>query len=125
MKTLKVLAVDDEREFIQALAERLEMRDIRTELAFTGEEALRRIREEKFDVILLDMVLERSRGLDVLKAIRKIRPDQAVILLSGRGTEQDMRDGRREGAFDYLIKPIRLEALMEKIRQAAKIEEDS
>ncbi|MFH1887325.1 MAG: response regulator [Pseudomonadota bacterium] len=120
MKSLKVLAVDDEVEFLQALSERLEMRDIRTELATTGEEALRRVREEPFDVILLDMVLQRSRGMDILKAIKKIRPNQPVILLSGRGTDQDFREGKRQGAFDYLIKPIQLETLMEKIRQAAQ-----
>ncbi|MBW1989523.1 MAG: response regulator [Deltaproteobacteria bacterium] len=120
MESMTVLVVDDEEEFIQALAERLELRNIHTELATTGKEALKKVRERGYDTVLLDMVLQHSRGMDVLREIKRIRPDQPVILLSGRGTDEDYQDGKREGAFDYLIKPIHIETLIERIRQAAE-----
>jgi len=120
MGDLRVLVVDDELEFIKTLAERLELRDIRADFVTTGEEALALIREKEFDVVILDMVLQSSRGLDVLKEIKRIRPGLAVIFISGRGCERDFMECKQEGAFDYLIKPVQTEQLIKKMKQAVQ-----
>ena len=119
MSTLKVLVVDDEIEWVNTLAERLELRDISAEVVTSGKEALILVKENHYDVVILDMVLQRVRGLDVLKEIKKSKPDLAVILISGRGSEQDFKECKDEGAFDYLIKPVQIEHLIEKMKQAA------
>jgi len=119
MGKLRVLLVDDEEEFAQTLAERLKLRGYDAEAASQAEEALGLIDEAEWDVVVLDMVLETQSGLEVLRRIKAVRPELPVILLSGRGSDQDFREGERMGAFDYLIKPVRIEQLVEKIDQAA------
>ncbi len=118
MDNLRVLLIDDEEEFAQTLAERLKLRGFRAEAASQVEEALGMIEEAEWDVVVLDMVLDTQSGLEVLKRIKTIRPELPVILLSGRGSEQDFREGERMGAFDYLIKPVKIEEMIEKIKQA-------
>ena len=89
MKRLRVLVVDDELEFINTLAERLELRNMKADFVTTGKEAIELVKQKEFDVVILDMVLQRTRGKDVLRAMKKIRPDLAVILVSGRRCEED------------------------------------
>ena len=120
MKELKVLVVDDEIEFAKTMAERMALRSIHAEVATEGKEALDLIKEKDFDVVVLDLVLQQSRGLEVLKEIKSVRPELAVILLSGRGSDYDVQEGKRIGAFDYLIKPVQIEDLIEKMKQAIR-----
>ena len=119
MDKLRVLLIDDEEEFAQTLAERLNLRGFQAAAASQAEEALGMIEEAEWDIVVLDMVLETQSGLEVLRRIKTIRAELPVILLSGRGSDHDFREGERMGAFDYLIKPVRIEELVEKIKQAA------
>ena len=94
MKGLEVLLVDDEIEFITTLSERLMLRGIQTSMATDGESALRRIEKDPPDVVIMDLLMPGINGLELLKQIGSRNPDVSVILLSGRGNEEDCQEGK-------------------------------
>ena len=118
MEKIKVLLVDDEEEFVYTLAERLNLRNIATLVATNGEEAIRMIESETPPVVVLDVMMPGIGGLDVLKQIKRDSPPTQVILLTGRGSTKDGSKGKRMGAFDYLVKPVRIEEMVKKITEA-------
>ena len=120
MSKLRVLLVDDEEDFVTTLAERLTLRGIDTDVAFTGEGALARVGEKTPDVMILDLMMPGLSGLDVLRQTKEKSPDVPVILLTGRGSTREGIEGMKQGAFDYLMKPIDIEDLIEKIKEAMK-----
>jgi DNA-binding response OmpR family regulator len=113
-----VLLVDDEEEFISALAERLGFRGIRARTATDGEQALAAIEQDPPRVVVLDLMMPGMSGVDVLQQIRRTHPDIKVILLTGHGSTREGMEGMRLGAFDYLMKPLSIEELVEKLRIA-------
>jgi two-component system, OmpR family, response regulator CpxR len=84
----KVLLVDDEREFIQTLSERLEMRDIGAAVAFDGESALELVEDDAPEVMLLDLQMPGINGIEVLKKVKAEHPEIEVVILTGHGTEK-------------------------------------
>jgi len=120
MDRMKVLLVDDEEDLISTLAERLELRGIAAEAATTGAEAVDLVNEKEFDVVVVDVKMPGMDGLEVMRRIKARRPHMQVILLTGRGSEQESQAGLEEGAFDYLVKPINIEDLIQKMREALK-----
>lgn len=120
MEPCKLLLVDDEEEFVTTLAERLSLRGMRARVALSGEEALEALDSEAAHVVVLDVLLPGMGGLEVLKRIRQAYPEVQVILLTGRGSDREAREGVALGAFDYLVKPVHLEELIQKIREASK-----
>ena len=118
MNTWKVLLVDDEVEFVTTLAERLKLRGIDASIATNGKEALTSIGADPPHVVILDVLMPGLGGLAVLDQIRTTDPKIKVILLTGRGAVHE--DGERvpPGAFDYLIKPVNIDDLIEKMREA-------
>jgi DNA-binding response OmpR family regulator len=127
MEKLKVLLVDDEEEFVSTLSERLQLRNITTLVATDGEEALQIIDTDKPPVVVLDVLMPGMGGLDVLRQIKRSYPHIQVIILTGRGSTKEGIKGMRLGAFDYLMKPVKIEMLMQKMNeafQAAKQEKD-
>jgi DNA-binding NtrC family response regulator len=120
MKKLKVLLVDDEREFVETLADRLAIRDLDTSKAHDGEEALSAVKKDPPDVIVLDLKMPGLHGIDVLKRLKQAHPDVEVIILTGHGSQKDEEAARGLGAFDYLKKPADLETLVSQIRRAFK-----
>ncbi len=118
MGTLKLLFVDDEEELVSAVVERLELRGIAVVGVTTGDEALRRLREESFDVIVLDVKMPGVGGLDVLRTINWRHPNVKVILMTGHGSAEDTRLGLRLGAVACLQKPVELETLLESVHAA-------
>jgi DNA-binding NtrC family response regulator len=112
MEKMRVLLVDDEIEFVSALAERLNLRGFDADTATSGEEALQKVAASPPQVVLLDMLMPGMSGLEVLKRIKRDHPDVKVILLTGRGS-WDGITGVREGAYDCLMKPIQIEELMQ------------
>jgi len=115
---IKVLLVDDEKEYVEALAQRLEARNMSVVTAYNGDEAIARLREEKIDVVILDMVMPGRSGAEVLKEIKQIEPLVEVILLTGYATMQSAIDSMTQGAFYYLMKPAEMKSLIEKIALA-------
>jgi DNA-binding response OmpR family regulator len=114
------LLVDDEEEFVAALSERLTLRGIEVDSALNGEEALTRLVEKDFEVVILDVMMPGLGGLQVLRQIKSTHPNTQVILLTGHGSTREGIEGMRLGAFDYLIKPVDIEEMLAKMKEAAK-----
>jgi DNA-binding NtrC family response regulator len=112
VELLRVLVVDDERELVDALVERLNMRGVQATGVTTGAEALRCMKEAEHDVVLLDVKMPSPGGLDVLREIKRQWPERQVVLLTGHGSALDAQLGMQLGAFDYVMKPVDIEALM-------------
>jgi two-component system, OmpR family, response regulator CpxR len=117
---IRVLLVDDEQEFVEVLAERLEVRDIVVIKAFSGDEALARIKEKSVDVVILDVAMPGKDGVATLKEIKQFNPIIEVIMLTGNATVDSAVEGMRLGAYDYLMKPTETKDLLEKIVKAYK-----
>jgi DNA-binding NtrC family response regulator len=117
-KKKKVLIVDNEIEFASTLAERLRLRRIEAESAFSGEEGLAAAAAFRPDVMILDLRMPDMGGLDVLARVKSLDPAIEVILMTGHGSFEDGISGMELGAFDYLVKPIDLVLLLEKINEA-------
>ena len=120
MEKIKVLLVDDEEEFVTTLAERLQLRNIIPLVATDGNEALRIIDTERPPVVVMDVMMPVPGGLDVLQQIKSRYPKIQVILLTGQGSTQDGIKGMRLGAFDYLMKPVKIEGLIRKMNEAVQ-----
>ncbi|MCJ2164505.1 MULTISPECIES: response regulator [unclassified Pseudodesulfovibrio] len=115
---IRVLLVDDEVGFVEVLAKRMGRRGYLVTSSISGTEAVQVLRKNDFDVVVLDLKLEDMDGIEVLQIMKKMVPDLPVIMLTGHGSEQAAREGVKFGAFDYLLKPCDLEALLAKIHQA-------
>lgn len=119
MSEMRVLFVDDEEELVSAVVERLTLRKIHAEGATSGTDALRLIKEQEFDVAVLDVKMPGLGGFDVIQRIKQEKPGLVVIFLTGHGSEENAEEGMRMGAFDYLMKPVDIEALVEILHRAA------
>ena len=117
---LKVLFVDDEEDFVRTVAERMEMREVGSEVALDGEQALQMLEEEVPDVMVLDLRMPGIDGMEVLRRVKKKYPRMEVIIMTGHGSDQDEAEARRLGAFDYLRKPVDISHLMEVVRSAGR-----
>jgi len=125
MKKMKILLVDDEKEFVETLSERMEMRDLESDIALNGEEALQMVEDEAPDVMVLDLKMPGIDGMEVLRKVRKAYPDVQVIMLTGHGSEKDEEEARRLGAFEYLQKPTGVDKIVQTIKRAFKKFDDS
>ena len=117
---LKILLVDDEEDYVRTMAERLEMRDLGSDVALNGEEALSMLEEDLPDVMVLDLKMPGIGGLEVLEAVKSRYPDVQVIILTGHGSEKDEAIALRLGAFAYLEKPVDIQDLMAEVRRAGE-----
>lgn len=118
MEEMKVLLVDDEEDFIFTLAERLRLRKIETLVATDGDQALDIVEKENPPVVVLDVMMPGIGGLEVLQQIKRRHPKIQIILLTGQGSTMDGIKGMRLGAFDFLMKPVKLEELVRKMNDA-------
>ena len=124
MEPLRVLIVDDEAELVSALEERLNLRGFQASGVTTGAEALSLLGETPFDVVLLDLKMPGLGGLEVIRRIKEVQPDLQVILLTGWGSEEDAEKGKALGAYDYLMKPVRISDLVRVLLSACDREEE-
>lgn len=123
MKNLQVLIVDDEEGFASALADRLRMRGLGVEVALDGEGALQQIEGSDFDVLVVDLLMPGMDGLTLMKNLKSAGREIPVILLTGHGSSKDGIDGMKQGAFDYMMKPVDFDALLNKIIEAGGSDE--
>ena len=114
----KVLLVDDEVDFVEALSERLEARGLRVTVAVSGTEALERAREQRFDAVVMDLAMPGLDGIEALKVLREEHPEVQVVLLTGQGSVKKGVEAMKLGAMDFLEKPVDIDVLMEKISEA-------
>jgi DNA-binding NtrC family response regulator len=114
----RLLLVDDEEQFVEALSERLSMRDYDVTISLTGEDAIEKMKNYNFDVVILDVRLPGTDGTEVLREIKNLKPLTEVIMLTGHGTVEMAIEGMKLGAFDFLMKPCETEDLTVKIDKA-------
>ena len=115
---MRILLVDDELELVTTLAERLVMRGIEAEWALNGEQALEKIQTTQYEAAVLDLKMPGMNGLELIRRMSDIRPDMKYIVLTGHGSEQDDQTCRDAGACFYLTKPLRIETLIERLKEA-------
>ncbi len=114
----RILLVDDEQDFVKTLSERLALRDMGSAVVHDGESALRLIKQDEPDVMVLDLKMPGQNGIDVLKEVKKSYPGIEIIILTGHGSEEDKQQCLELGAFDYLHKPLDITKLSEVIKKA-------
>jgi DNA-binding NtrC family response regulator len=114
----KVLLVDDEKEFLEAMAERMTVRGIEVSTASSASEAIRLAEKESFDAIIVDLMMPEMDGLEALKLLKKKSPESEVILLTGHATLEKGIEAMKLGAVDFLEKPANITELTEKIKEA-------
>ena len=114
----KVLLVDDEREFVQTLSERLLMRDMGSAVAYDGESALSLVEEDEPEVMILDLKMPGIDGIEVLRRVKDTNPEIEVIILTGHGSDEDRKVCMDLGAFAYLHKPVDIDVLSETLKKA-------
>jgi CheY-like chemotaxis protein len=114
----KVLLVDDEREFVQTLSERLQMRDLGSAVAYGGAEALSVVEEDEPEVMVLDLKMPGIDGVEVLRRVKTEHPDVEVIVLTGHGSAEVEKLCTELGACAYLEKPVDIETLTRKMQEA-------
>jgi DNA-binding NtrC family response regulator len=115
---LRLLLVDDEKSFVNILTKRFQRRNIKVTKAYSGADAIQALRSNEFDVAVLDLKMEDMDGIEVLKILKIMDPQLAVIMLTGHGSAAAAKQGIELGAFDYLSKPCELEELLKKIDSA-------
>jgi DNA-binding NtrC family response regulator len=115
-----VLLVDDESELVSALSKRLEIRGLRVTIASNGDEAVAICRRERFDAVVLDLLMPGMDGMETLTQLKEIHPDGEVIVLSGQLLPETGIEGMKRGAMECLSKPADFEVLLERILEAAE-----
>jgi DNA-binding NtrC family response regulator len=119
MNSFRVLVIDDEMDFLETIVNRLKKRKVDAIGAATGEEGLQLLEKELFDVVLLDIKMPGGMdGIETLREIKKLQPLAEVILLTGHASVETSIEGMKLGAFDYLLKPMKFEDLMQKMASA-------
>lgn len=114
----KILIADDEVEFASTLAARLELRGYLTEMVNSGGAALEAVAKEEPDILLLDLKMPDLDGLEVLAKLREDHKELKVIILTGHGSFSAASQGMELKAFDYILKPVELNLLLDKINEA-------
>ncbi len=115
---LRILLVDDEKDFVQTLSERLKMRQFASEVVYNGQEALDFTAQEDTEVMVLDLKMPGIDGFEVLRKIKQTKPGIEVIILTGHGSEKDKNICMDLGAFAYLQKPADIDQLTATMKRA-------
>ena len=120
MNPCRVLLVDDEVEFVQTVAKRLERNKLSVQAVHSGDDALRHLVDNPTDVVVLDMKMPGMDGIEALREIKAWQPLVEVIMLTGHASVEAAIEGMELGAFDYLMKPVEFDELLYKIQDAHK-----
>ena len=119
----KILLVDDEKDFVEILALRLEEAGEKVTAAYDGRMCLEILEKELIDVVILDIKMPLMDGITTLQKIKILYPLVEVILLTGHGSTETAIQGMKLGAFDYLLKPADFDDLKAKLAGARKKKE--
>jgi len=119
MDMFRIMVVDDEVDFLETVVNRLKKRQLNATGVTSGEEAVALLKEELFDVIILDIKMPGGMdGIETLREVKRIQPLIEVILLTGHASVETSIEGMKLGAFDYCLKPIKFEELLQKMAAA-------
>ncbi len=115
----KILLVDDEADFLEALSERMRTRGMEVTTSASAKEALDAVEQGSYDAVVLDLMMPDVDGLEALRILKQKDPKLQVILLTGHATVEKGVEAMKRGALDLLEKPTDIETLTEKIKQAS------
>jgi DNA-binding NtrC family response regulator len=115
----KVLLVDDEKDFLEIMAQRMEARGLEITTAESAKQALLVIEKKHFDAIVMDFQMPGMDGMEALKTIKSKKPELQIILLTGYATVEKTVEAMKAGASDFLEKPVDINVLTDKIKQAS------
>lgn len=118
---IKVLLVDDEKEFIDALAQRLELRGYDVQIAYSGIEAIGIITEKDVDVIVLDIKMPGMEGIEALGKIKALKPGIEVVMLTAHGSLSEAMTAMKKDAHDFIMKPAPIDVIIDKITTAYEV----
>ncbi len=114
----RVLIVDDEKDFLDIMAERMEARGMDVSTACSAEDALKMVQTESYDAVIIDFLMPEMDGFSALKMFKASRPDLSVILLTANVTEEQRNAAIKLGALEVLEKPADLNLLTQIIEAA-------
>ena len=109
---LKVLVVDDDRRMVKTICDILLVKGCSAAPAYSGEEAVQRVKSEKPDCVLMDLKMEGIDGIETLKLLKGIAPNLPVVMMSAYATEEQMEEAKKEGAYSVLTKPVDIEMVL-------------
>lgn len=118
MDKFHALLVDDEKELVLTLIERLAYRGINAEYATSGDQAIEKFKESSYDIVVIDLKLPGMSGEELLRYVKKSYPDLPVLMITGHGSGHDGTFSKPEGVYDLLPKPIDLSELIKMMRKA-------
>lgn len=116
---LAILVVDDNEDLLETFSLILKRRGFHVETAGDGVAAVNRYKERDFDVTLMDIVMPEMNGVEAFRKIREMDPDASVILMTAYSEEELIQIARSEGAHQVINKPIRIDQLIDMIKEAA------
>ncbi|MBF0377428.1 MAG: response regulator [Desulfamplus sp.] len=114
----KILLIDDETEFLEIMSERMQNRGMDVTTVASAKDALKKVQDENYDAIIVDLMMPEMDGLETLKALKEINPEVQIIMLTGHATVEKGIEAMKLGAMDLLEKPADLNSLSEKIHKA-------
>lgn len=115
---MKVLIVDDEKDFLDIMAERMDARGVEVSTTTSAENALKMVLKESYDAVIMDLMMPEMDGFKALKLFKETRPDLPIILLTANVPEEKCIEAIKLGAMDVIEKPADLNLLTQKIEEA-------
>ena len=113
----KILIVDDEKDFLDIMAERMDARGMEVSTATSAEDALKMVLKEPYDAVIMDLMMPEMDGFKALKLFKETRPDVPIILLTANVPEEKCIEAIKLGAMDVIEKPADLNLLTQKIEE--------
>ena len=120
MRTKNILLVEDEEHLLKTIQLNLELENFTVTTAVTGTEAIKKFRTNKFELVILDVMLPEINGFDICEEIRKENKQLPILLLTAKNSSSDRIQGLKLGADDYLTKPFNLEELLLRVHNLLK-----
>ncbi len=120
MTPLRILLVDDEEELVSSCAERLTFRGIDARYVTTGLDAVEATKEQPFDVVVLDVKMPGLSGTKLMRKLDETRAGMKFVFLTGHGSEVDFKECCEAGAASYLVKPVDIKHLVEKLKEVVE-----
>jgi two-component system, NtrC family, response regulator HydG len=117
---IKVLVVDDDQSMVKTICDILRIGDFGVEPAFSGEEALEKVKGESPDCVLMDIRMPGINGVEALRIIKEFLPDLPVVLMSAYATDEQAEEAKKQGAFALLSKPFAMDELIGIIQEIGR-----